>query len=214
MKILVLTLAIMILFFGCLGGEQKKTESTVEPPKNDSAVVPSPPPSYKPNDTPAPQPVDKNPFKSKYEGYSYYSSPMFLIYFPEGWGIDDSQSGIFEFFAPLEDDNDRISEDFVVEIWEGNESTAEEFESFEKQLLKPEDVIKKKESIQYKDRDAFTMEIEGKIHDGPEPMFFKTIFFRNGKFIYRLHYAIEKSKLDKYQPIMETILDRFKIGSG
>ena len=175
-NMLVLALVSIILFFGCISGEQKKTESAAGQLKpNDSAIVPSPQPPPKLNEI--------EPPKSKEITYTYYSSPLFLIYFPGDWGIDDSKNGIFEFFAPLEDDSDTMSEEFIVEIWEGNETTAEEFESFEKQLLKPEDVIKKKESIQYKDRDALVIEVEGRVNGGPEPMFFKTIFFRNGKWI-------------------------------
>ncbi len=215
MKSLILILISVLLLFGCLGGEQKKTETdaSIEPPKNNSPIVVTP----KLNDSPiSDQPKFNDttiPPKSDVE-YTYYSSPLFFIYYPEGWGIDDkTTNGVFEFLAPLEDDNDRISEEFVVEIWEGNESTAEEFESLERQLMKPDDVVKKKETIQYKERDAFVMEIEGKVYDGNELMFYKTIFFRNGRWIYRLQYSIEKSKLDTYQSIMETILERFKIGA-
>ncbi len=214
-NMLVLALVSIILFFGCTGGEQKKTGSnvSVEPPKasstyvvppNDSSVI-----NQKINDSSSTVPI-----KPKEIVYTYYSSPLFFIYYPKDWGVDDSNNGIFEFLAPLEDNDDKISEEFVVEIWEGNESTAEGFELLERQLLKPYDIIEKKENVRYKNRDAFVMEVEGKIHDGNEDMFYKTVFFRNGEWIYRLHYAIEKSKLDKYHNIMETILDRFVIGSG
>ena len=59
--------------------------------------------------------------------YTWYSSPLFKIYYPNGWDVDDqiSAPGVFIFSSPLEDNTDKFSEEFIVEIWESDESTSE-----------------------------------------------------------------------------------------
>jgi len=163
-------------------------------------------------DTPPYEPSPSLPSQFQPEAdYTYYSSPLFLIYHPQGWAVDDQQtaSGVFIFSAPLEDDNDRIEEQFIVQIWAGEERTPAEFQAFEEGLMASGDVLSQAGPSTYKGRDAFIVEYES--GDG---MFFKTVFFRNGQWVYRLHYAVEKSKSAEYQPVMEDILDRFVIGSG
>lgn len=147
--------------------------------------------------------------------FTYYSSPLYLAYFPEGWAIDDQKTapGVVRFAAPVSSGNE-LSPEFLLHIWEGNESTPEDFEAYEKNLLLDGDVILKKDSVFYKNKDAFMMEYEGKDAETGSQIHFKTIMFKNEKWVYRLHYSMEKSDLEKYQPIMESILDKFVIGSG
>jgi|SRR3989338_5247529 len=146
--------------------------------------------------------------------YTWYSSPLFKIYYPNGWDVDDqiSAPGVFIFSSPLEDNTDKFSEEFIVEIWESDESTSEEFNYFEVGLMDKNDWMINKENITYKGKEAYLMEYEGTDIDYLG-VYYKTIFFRNDEWVYRLHYAIEKSKLDKYKPIMENVLDKFEIGT-
>ena len=146
--------------------------------------------------------------------YTWYSSPLFKIYYPNGWDVDDqiSAPGVFIFSSPLEDNTDKFSEEFIVEIWESDESTSEEFNYFEVGLMDKNDWMINKENITYKGKEAYLMEYEGTEIDYLG-VYYKTIFFRNDEWVYRLHYAIEKSKLDKYKPIMENVLDKFEIGT-
>ena len=197
-NILFLVLGLSLLFFGCTGGETKTTDSDVV---KDTAKK-----------TAYANALDQ--FKSKDPNYTYYSSPMFLIYYPKGWHADDSQNPVFHFISPQENTNDTVLEEFIVEIWAGNESTAADFEASERKLMVEGDTVTKKESLQYKGKDAFSIVIEGNHPDTGVPMLYKTVFFRNGKWVYRLNYGIEKSKLDKYQPTTESIFDKFVIGSG
>ena len=146
--------------------------------------------------------------------YTWYSSPLFKIYYPNGWDVDDqiSAPGVFIFSSPLEDNTDKFSEEFIVEIWESDESTSEEFNYFEVGLMDKNDWMINKENITYKGKEAYLMEYEGTDIEYLG-VYYKTIFFRNDEWVYRLHYAIEKSKLDKYKPIMENVLDKFEIGT-
>ncbi len=145
--------------------------------------------------------------------YTYYSSPLFMIYYPKGWRSDDGLEGTFRFYSPKEDEEDIILDEFIVEIWEGDESAPSDFEEYEKTLMVEGDVIVKKEEFTFKGKDAFVMEVDGSEPKLGTPMLFKTVFFRNGKWVYRLNYGIEKSKKEKYKPIMESILDKFVVGS-
>ena len=153
-------------------------------------------------------------YNKKEIGYTWYSSPLFKIYYPDGWDVDGqiSAPGVFIFSSPLEDNTDKFSEEFIVEIWESDESTSEEFNYFEVGLMDKNDWMINKENITYKGKEAYLMEYEGTDIDYLG-VYYKTIFFRNDEWVYRLHYAIEKSKLDKYKPIMENVLDKFEIGT-
>ena len=144
--------------------------------------------------------------------YTYYSAPNFLLYYPKGWKVAQSKNGIFEFDSPLEDQNDQIKDGFVVEIWKGNQSTPEEFENYEKTLFSQGDKIISRKSASYKNRDTYALEVEGINKETGVMMYYKTLFFRNGPWVYRLSYAIEKSKMNKYQQVMEEMLDKFVIG--
>ncbi len=146
-------------------------------------------------------------------GYTYYSSPLFLIYYPQGWDLEDRHStGAFIFTAPPDHEEDKVLEQFIIEVWTGNESSPAEYTDYEMSLSTGKDIITKKETAKYKGRDAFVLEIECPDPDNGIQMFYKTTYFRNGEWVYRLHYAVEKGKLDKYRPIMESILDKFVIG--
>ena len=191
--VLLLVLGASLLFFGCVGGQDSTTKNVTKQVSYDDAL---------------------DQFKSKDSNYTYYSSPMFLIYYPKGWQADDSKNPVFEFLSPLEDDSDKMQDGFAVEIWAGNESTAAEFEAYEQKLMLKGDVVTSKGNIIYKGRDAFFMEVESKSPKFGIPMFYKTVFFRNGKWVYRLNYGFEKSKSGKYKQTMESILERFVIGSG
>ncbi len=195
MKKIFLILTIAILLFGCV-----KTDEVTE---NESAA-------------------QLDPQSQKEIEYGYYSSPLFLAYYPKDWIIDDqiSYQGVFMFIAPQEDQDDMVSEEFIIEIWNGNQSSAEDFEDYERVLMNENDSILGKQEVSWKDRDAFVIEYESNLgidtarESVPITMYYKTIFFRNGNWIYRLQYSVEKGKLERYAPIMETMLDKFVIGSG
>lgn len=189
---LLLVLLSAVLLFGCVnGGEPAANQSSPEP-------VNSPPPELK---------------ESNEVSYTYYSSPLFMIYYPRGWKVDDILQGTFRFYSQKEDENDVILDEFIVEIWEGSESTASDFEEYEKTLMVEGDVVTSKEEATFKGKSAFVIEVDGSEPKSGTPMLFKTVFFRNGKWVYRLNYGIEKSKKEKYEPIMESIFDKFVVGS-
>ncbi len=199
LKILILFLGFSLLLFGCVGGQTDNLTSTDTVKQTEKQTVDI---------------LDQ--FKSKDPDYTYYSSPLFLIYYPKDWQVDDQKTtpGVFEFIAPLEDDSDKISEEFLVQIWAGNQSSPEQFEAYERSLMVEGDIIIQTENITYKGKSAFVIEMEGNNSDTGIHMVYKTLFFRNGEWAYRLNYGVEKSKISEYRPIMENILDKFVIGSG
>lgn len=144
--------------------------------------------------------------------YSYYSSPMFLLYHPRGWSVDDSRPGVFIFTAPPAGSGG-VASQFIVEIWAGNESAPEEYANYEKSLMAQGDAIIKSGASKYQGRDAFVIEMSGPADGGRGGMLYKTTFFRNGKWVYRLHYAIDEKNKAADGPVMEEILGKFKIGS-
>lgn len=190
---LILLSAILVLLFGCI---------------DISGNVPPTPPPQK---IPLPPPTQIGDIE-----YTWVSSPLFFIYYPKGWEYDEPQNGVFTFTAPEDDINDDMNEQFIVEIWSGNQSTPEEFEAVEKDIFGKVAAltINKRESVTYKGKDAFVLEMEQQDPILKIPLYYKTTYFRNGKWVYRLHYAVEKSRLSQYQPIMENILDQFKISSA
>ncbi|MBI5159301.1 hypothetical protein HY992_04230 [Candidatus Micrarchaeota archaeon] len=166
-----------------------------------------------PSENPANENLSIGVNKSDSVSYTYYSSPLFMIYYPRGWKVDDSVQGTFRFGSPKEDADDIIIDEFIVEIWEGSESTPAEFEEYEKTLMVEGDAVTNREETVFNGRNAFVIEVDGSEPKSSTPMLFKTVFFRNGKWVYRLNYGMEKSKKDKYEPVMESILDQFIVGS-
>ena len=118
--------------------------------------------------------------------YTYYSSPNFFIYYPKGWKIDQSKNGIFEFSSVLEDQNDKISDGFLVEIWKGLENNSEEFKNYELKLASANDKIIREQNILYKNRDAYVIENKGPNSETNSIMYYKTVFSGNGPWVYRL----------------------------
>ncbi|MDO8554747.1 MAG: hypothetical protein Q7S22_08110 [Candidatus Micrarchaeota archaeon] len=198
LKLLFMILGFSLLLFGCVGGQtdDTTTKDTVKQTEksNVSDVL--------------------DPFKSKDPNYTYYSSQLFLIYYPKTWYADDSKNPSFQFFSPAEDSNDKILEEVIVEIWSGNESTTEQFEVYERTLMVQGDVITQTENVTYKEKPTFVIEMEGNNPDTGTRMVYKTLFFRNGEWVYRINYSVEKSKISSYRPIMENILDKFVVGTG
>ena len=157
-----------------------------------------------------PQPsMQENKTQNQSIDYTWYSSPLYLLYYPRSWHLEEPQPGAVIVSSPP-DNRTNVVNQFVLEVWAGNESSPQEFENYERSLMQNYTVIGKK-SIQFKGKDAFAIELEGET-DGAA-FVYKTIFFRNGEWVYRLSYAIDKTKVDIYKPIMETILDKFVIGS-
>ncbi|MBI5228208.1 hypothetical protein HY988_06475 [Candidatus Micrarchaeota archaeon] len=183
-----LAIIALILLFGCLGqnpSSQNTQTSTQEP-----ATISLP---------------------RGTADYTYYSSPLYLLYYPRGWYLAEPQNGVVIIDSPA-DGPDNFSQQFVVEIWAGNQSTAEEFESYERSLLTPQDKIISKNQTTFHNTAAFVIEYQSPLSS--PPLQYKTIFFRNGKWVYRLSYAVEQSRLDKFRPTMESILEKFQIGNG
>lgn len=145
--------------------------------------------------------------------YTWYSSPMFFLYYPRGWTAEEPGNGQFTFTAPVEGDPERnVADQLIVEIWAGEEATAEEFTAYEASLMLPGDTVTKKEATRFKDREAFVIEMEGTDGRTQRPMFYKTIFFRNGKWVYRLQYSMESGRRETIEPLFEDMLSRFVVG--
>ena len=145
-------------------------------------------------------------------GYTYYSSPMFLLYYPLGWTAEEPDEGVFAFTEPLADTNNRVANQLIVEIWAGEEATPEAYAAYETGLLREGDRVTKQESVSFKDRDAYTIEIDGTDERTNLPLFFKTVYFRNGQWVYRLQYSMEQSRRGKSEPLFQDLLDKFVVG--
>ncbi len=182
-------LGIVLLFFLLLGCTQPTTEA-----------------NYVANNNSLNNTADQNAF-------TYFSSPLFMIYYPRGWHVTDNhESGVFLFTPPLENENDKMAGEFVVEFLDfGNKTTSADFEEHEKTLYNETATVTNIQNTTFKGKSAFVIEIE---ELGDPTMIYKTTYFKSGEWIYRLHYAIEKNKSNKYKPIMESILDKFVIGNG
>ncbi len=175
-----------ILIFGCLEGNNERTAKTNVSSQQEPAGI----------------------------SYGYYSSPAFLIYYPRSWHVNDTENGVFRFTAPPDSTEDQTLEGILVEVWVGNESTPAEFMNYEKRfILNEEDIITKNQSIRFKGRDAYEIDLESTDSDTGTITLYRTIFFRNGRAIYRINTAIEKKMNEKYGPIMDSILEKFVIGN-
>ncbi len=145
-------------------------------------------------------------------GYTYYSSPLFLLYYPNGWTAEEPAAGVFAFTEPLEETERRVSDQLIVEIWAGEEATPEAYAAYEAGLLREGDRVTRQEKISFKGRDAFAIEIEGTDEGTGAPLFFRTIYFRNGQWVYRLQYSMEQSRREKSEPLFKDLLDKFVVG--
>ena len=167
----------------------------------------------------APQIIEKGQPKTimpeSFEGvnYTWYSSPMFFLYYPRGWAAEEPKNGVFAFTAPVEGDPEKdVADQLIIEIWAGDESTPEAYTNYEADYMVEGDQITNQESTKFKDRDAFVIEMGGKDERTGQPMFYKTIYFRNGKWVYRIQYALEKSRREKSGPLFKDMLDKFVVG--
>ncbi|MBS3062609.1 MAG: hypothetical protein J4203_01945 [Candidatus Diapherotrites archaeon] len=146
--------------------------------------------------------------------YTYYSSPVFLLYYPRGWAAEEVGNGQFAFTAPVEGDPEKnVADQLIVEIWAGEESTPEAYANYEAEFMVEGDRVTGGGAITFKDRAAFVIEVEGPNERTGKPMFYQTVFFRNGKWVYRLQYSMEKARQEKVQPLFEDMLDRFVVGN-
>lgn len=143
---------------------------------------------------------------------TYYSSPLFLVYYPRGWHTDQPQNGVLVISSPPDEKTNATSQ-FIVEIWAGNESTPQEFKSYEMGLAQPGDSVTSESSTKFKGRDAYEIELESHPASGEPAFTYKTIFFRNNGWVYRLSYSLDKNRAAELRPVMESILDKFVIGS-
>ena len=146
--------------------------------------------------------------------YTWYSSQLFFIYYPRGWTVDEPSNGAFVFSSRPASDADNLVQQFIVEIWDGNESTSQEFEAYERALMNEEDIVTSTRNITFKGNPAFEIKYESQGVESNPAFVYKSVFFRNDRWVYRLSSSVEKSKSSTYSPIMETIFDRFVIGSG
>ncbi len=190
-------------------------------------VQPQAPQSQKPKQVVAPQILENGQPKTimpeSFGGvnYTYYSSPLFLAYYPRGWVAEEPGHGQFTFTAPVEGDPEKnVADQLIVEIvriWAGDEvipATPEAFTKYEEGFMRPGDQVTKKESTRFKGRDAFILEMEGADERTGAPMFFHTVYFQYDEWMYRLHYAMEQSRREKSEPLFKDLLDKFVIGSG
>ncbi|MBI5046734.1 hypothetical protein HZC07_03310 [Candidatus Micrarchaeota archaeon] len=196
---LLLISALLLVLLGCV---------TVNNENNSTAVIPK-------NSTNSNPVKNITPFFNPPPNYTYFSSPLFLIYYPKTWTYTNPKNGIFLFSSPDDSASDPVVEEFVVEIGSGNQSTAKDYKAYEMKLLTPSDRITKEENITFKGKSVYSIEYEGSAGDSQNTtVFYKTIYFRNGDWVYRLSYDVEKSRLSQYGPVMQSILDQFVIGSG
>ena len=145
--------------------------------------------------------------------YTYYSSPVFLLYYPRGWAAEEPGNGQFAFTAPVEGDpSTNVADQFIVEIWAGEESTPEAYANYEADFMVEGDKVTNEGVGEFKGREAYLIGMEGPNERTGKPMYYQTLYFRNGKWVYRLQYAVEKARQEKLQPLFEDMLDRFVVG--
>ena len=151
--------------------------------------------------------------------YITYNHDKFSIGYPSDWSVDDTYSEQVDGFdsvlfrSRIEDANDKLYDEMVVEVYylEDDFKTFDDFKKSEESILYEEQSVTSTEETTLTGYDALKINIEGNYSNYGTQTKDVVLYFVKQNKVFRIDYAYEASKENKYLPVFEKMLENLKV---